>query len=399
MPTQGQPPMGWKPGQQMPPELMQQLASNMAMQMTMLQMAMQANSNPSRPDPSSCPALPLAALTQQGAFVRQCSNQSESSADSRMQVAAQPSGMQLGHMSKLEHEDVAGRQGFRAGPVQAATVTLADVLGTGGPTASGPAADQRYAPAAAPAVHAPPPLWSKDDSLEDEFDAYTAPAVGGPMPQETSCPASEVFSGRQDMFTKEKKGLAQFPYHGDTSNLVVKNTFYDVPQSPITPAIHHSSTWAGSLNAIASQEKLPTEWEDAGLYEGSQDYQRQASDASTASSIGNLPPACEKRMQDTPIFAAGMGTPHPSEQELDTVYEGDLTPTGGDLADNGNDLDEHPAQRQMPRQFSDMPRQFSEGLDGVTVKNTFLEFAPEQPFVGMRAVRTAAGRLDSWGQD
>lgn len=41
----------------------------------------------------------------------------------------------------------------------------------------------------------------------------------------------------------------------------------------------------------------------------------------------------------------------------------------------------------------------AEAVGGFTVKNTFLDFASNEPVAGLRAVQTAAGRLDLWSQD
>lgn len=67
---------------------------------------------------------------------------------------------------------------------------------------------------------------------------------------------------------------------------------------------------------------------------------------------------------------------------------------GGEDAALGGDAEEETRRRSMTASLAD-----TLSATGITVKNTFLDFAPREPASTLRAVQTAAGRLDLMGQE
>eukprot|EP00401_Gymnodinium_catenatum_P064704 CAMPEP_0117470658 /NCGR_PEP_ID=MMETSP0784-20121206/7328_1 /TAXON_ID=39447 /ORGANISM="" /LENGTH=652 /DNA_ID=CAMNT_0005264751 /DNA_START=81 /DNA_END=2039 /DNA_ORIENTATION=+ len=175
----------------------------------------------------------------------------------------------------------------------------------------------------------------------------------------------------------------------DHLNLRVKNTFLDF-ESPYTPAgLRPISSASGRLDALmvdsgrsspalaassgmapsyGGMERVP---EDKGMFRRQETCESRASDLET-----------EKRLQDTPFLA--------DQHDVDgreLLAEGDGHSSDALAGASGD------AKSRLLRDRHLLPE-----MSGLHVKNTFLDFSvEEQPKATLRAVHTAAGRLDMMG--
>jgi len=116
----------------------------------------------------------------------------------------------------------------------------------------------------------------------------------------------------------------------------------------------------------------------------------QARGSAPSTALGFVPenetPPPEKRSQDDDCSGASDSAAGAASQAAGSRVpvedaDGEARAGGGASAD---------AWSQLPSSLS---------ATGVTVKNTFLNFATEEPMVGLRSVHTAGGRLDLMGQE
>mmetsp|Transcript_93874 Transcript_93874/g.172106 ORF Transcript_93874/g.172106 Transcript_93874/m.172106 type:complete len:229 (+) Transcript_93874:2-688(+) len=183
------------------------------------------------------------------------------------------------------------------------------------------------------------------EQLSPQNAAYPAAALDGSVgsisPEYSragTLPQHDHFQ-LHNMLSDDRQCGGQFVSSSRRANLDAKSKVCDM-QSQVLPAFHSR-------------------------FQSAKDYERQLSNSSTASSDG----------------APHMENNHTSDDDFDKSNEGG--PDGSD---------EHPSSRTV---------QASHLTDaaGLIVKNTFLEFVPQKPFVGLRPIATAAGRLESLGEE
>jgi len=200
----------------------------------------------------------------------------------------------------------------------------------------------------------------------------------------------------------------------------VKNTFldYDATTSP-----------ARGMRPISSAAARLDAWAEDGSRNDEFQVDSTPSTASAQMSMLDLVPEhaviagspTEKRSQDTPLclpqqapgssaswsvtqqavpgagqnFGKGGDHCHDLEEGSADLVEASTSPTLGQTQswEHGDD-GTHGFNHREPALLVE-----TLGANGITVKNTFLDFASEQPAKGMRTVRTAAGRLNLLGEE
>jgi len=214
--------------------------------------------------------------------------------------------------------------------------------------------------------------------------------------------------------------------HASGVQVTVKNTFLDFDSAQKQRSgLQPSSSWGGRLDVLAEE---CSKGEDVGLYrvpEGNHLFARQvspnsgmpASALARPASPGDALRSPEKRLQDTPFAAepgsrlrsvgSGAGSLSALAEEKEELHDADVSVMQcsedylrdeAPLQSSGFGAGASNALNDPRLQASAMPGNVPLADMQWKVKNTFLDFEPSEPKgLGLRAVHTAAGRLDLMG--
>lgn len=225
--------------------------------------------------------------------------------------------------------------------------------------------------------------------------------------------------------------------NGAEERVVIKNTFLDIEESRAPKSgLTRPGTWAGALCALAAESQVTADRDEdphetltcsdvvppvpatltaKGLGcvpEEKHTFLRQMSraescDASTEATV------VEKRMLGCHVEASGLSSSSSMSSNLSLLGEASY---GGPVPAKGNDhlsIQQNPAtsadfdvepgadsfeRGDSPKQSVELDPASASNLfcaGGLVIKNTFLDYDAHETKVGLRSVRTCAGRLDA----